>query len=231
MLREVLCLHARVDTKHDDVIQAALAMFDEAMHAHYAKLSCKGVTWRQWLAQNKNACGGIMPLRDIQAVLDVAGEDFRGVSKELARLENLTRTGKAVFSFARNMLASDIVKTSIEEKLIAIEGRLYTDEAVKEALVELAKQDGQMDKKGVTKKREVGVDLCGMLAKLPVFSAVAEFEYRFFTHVKHESLGRKDGLDPFDHEKIMAADVLTSARAAEPCPVLQRTNSAAPRSL
>ena len=104
--------------------------FDKVLSRQYTRLRKAGVQPWTWLQSHLQLCALVLPLAELQKVMDANG-DWAAVASEISSLMACGTLGSTIFTFAGLLVNASQYKQRIEELLETLfnEGKV-TEEAI-----------------------------------------------------------------------------------------------------
>lgn len=117
-------------TQFPETPEAAKSLFDIALVHLWARFHHQGMAWTTFFAIHERMCKAIMDEGELDAVMACDG-DYVQVAPQLRRLQDATHIGKALFSHATSLCASQALKDAIDEHLSKVLAQDFRDTAIK----------------------------------------------------------------------------------------------------
>jgi hypothetical protein len=195
IIYEVMKYIVRTDSSdhHRRVLEQAVPLFDIPLMRQYQKLKRVGVSVEQWIDSEFDLACLIMSKADILAVKTARGK-WDQVAAQIRRLTEATRTGLAVFAFARDLIAKEAFLQSIGSLLKDVIDEDFAEDAVRKWSAACIEKDAVFQKKKVKSKTTDVLTLFQEPLQFENESVLATSQLKYALAMREKAIGRPGGL-------------------------------------
>ena len=205
------------------VMLVAKPLVDSVLESRLSSLKGKGLDPLDWLEMKIPEASFVMPETDLRTILATDRKNLKNVAQNIKRCTNSSRLAEVAFAFIKEGLSGEAFKKACENDMATVRAANFTEKAVGDSMQEILKKQAQLSIANVRGKRGFHCTVLGQLdIETIVSSPLGFWEYMLFAELRNASLGRKNGIEPYAHEKLIfnLKDASTKECEVTQCPLI-----------